>query len=284
VGAFWLRLRGVRTLALVGKSGTGKSFRAHLICARRKIDVIIDDGLIVQDRTILFGQSSKKEMNPLAAVRRALFDEPGNAAEARKSLHKTRFRSVLILGTSLEMTNRIALNLGLPRPSEIFRIEDVASPDEMKAAGARRKRKGAHYLPLPPVAVRFGLRGALGSRVRAVLAATLRRRRPLPPAARPLSYASREGEVVFSESAIGQMVHHCIQEYDRRLSLEKLTVTRQGALYSLEVHLTVPFKGMTSGGLHSLRENITKSLERYAGILVEVTLVVGTIEDGEVRT
>ena len=56
-----LRLRGVRVSALVGRSGTGKSFRAHLIAEKRGIDIIIDDGLIIAQRTILCGQSSKKD-------------------------------------------------------------------------------------------------------------------------------------------------------------------------------------------------------------------------------
>ena len=37
-------LRGVRVFALVGGSGTGKSFRAKLVAEKHGIDIIVDDG------------------------------------------------------------------------------------------------------------------------------------------------------------------------------------------------------------------------------------------------
>ena len=281
--ALGFKLSGVRILALVGSTGTGKSFRAHLIAERRGIDLIIDDGLIIKDRTILFGQSSKKELTLRSAVRRALFEDPGSCALARRVLRAARFRRALILGTSEEMVNRIASNLELPRPSEIFRIENIASPGEIDAARSRRRRRRMRSLPLPPVRVKLSLRGKLGSGVRAAAAAAkaLYKRRPLPPAAEMLSVAFPGGEVVFTELAVGQMVQHCIREHNPRLSLGRLTLTRRGALHVLQFRIRVPFGGVTSGQLHDLREYITRSLENYAGILADVTLVVETIESGE---
>jgi ABC-type antimicrobial peptide transport system ATPase subunit len=38
-------LRRVKTYALIGGSGTGKSFRAKLLAQKYGIDFIIDDGL-----------------------------------------------------------------------------------------------------------------------------------------------------------------------------------------------------------------------------------------------
>ena len=47
--------------ALVGESGTGKSFRAKLLAESYGIDAIIDDGLLIQNDKILAGRSAKKE-------------------------------------------------------------------------------------------------------------------------------------------------------------------------------------------------------------------------------
>ena len=44
-----IHLRGVQVTALVGRSGTGKSFRAQLITARHNMDLIVDDGLLIHD-------------------------------------------------------------------------------------------------------------------------------------------------------------------------------------------------------------------------------------------
>ena len=46
-GVLWL-IRGIRVYALVGESGTGKSFRAKLVAQKYGIDMIIDDGLLIR--------------------------------------------------------------------------------------------------------------------------------------------------------------------------------------------------------------------------------------------
>jgi len=282
--ALGMRLRGVRTFALVGRSGTGKSFRARLIAEKHGIDLLIDDGLLIRDRTILCGQTSKKEANLLSAMRRALFEEPGWSSEARRALRASSFRRALIIGTSVKMAARIASNLGLPRPSEIFFIEDIASAQEMDAARQGRSRRGAHALPLPPVKVRVGLRGTLESGARSLAAtlAALRSGRPRPPAMVQAVDLTRKGDVVFTESAVGQMVLHCSKEFEPRMSMGTLRLTMRGNLLALEVPVTVPFQDTTSGELHELREYIIASLEKHAGVLVaEVRLVVEGIGEQE---
>jgi len=47
--------------ALVGKAGSGKSFRARLVAEKHQIDLIIDDGLLIRDHRILAGKSAKRE-------------------------------------------------------------------------------------------------------------------------------------------------------------------------------------------------------------------------------
>ena len=54
----WLA-RKPRTFALVGKSGTGKSFKARQVARRFGIDLIIDDGLLIRGQKIVAGQVGK---------------------------------------------------------------------------------------------------------------------------------------------------------------------------------------------------------------------------------
>ena len=54
------RLQGIQVFALVGKSGTGKSFRAKLLAEKLGVPYIIDDGLLIHDTTILAGKSAKQ--------------------------------------------------------------------------------------------------------------------------------------------------------------------------------------------------------------------------------
>ena len=54
------KLRGITVYALVGKSGTGKSFRARLLAEKLDVTYIIDDGLLIHKENIVAGRSAKQ--------------------------------------------------------------------------------------------------------------------------------------------------------------------------------------------------------------------------------
>ena len=61
--------KGIQIYGLVGKAGTGKSFRAQLVAAKYNIDYIIDDGLLIQNQQIVAGKSAKQAKGPYGAVK-----------------------------------------------------------------------------------------------------------------------------------------------------------------------------------------------------------------------
>ena len=77
------KLKGVKVYALVGRSGTGKSYHSKLVAAKHRIDLIIDDGLLIKGNRILAGHSAKKDSDFLAAVRTAVFDDEEHRDEVR---------------------------------------------------------------------------------------------------------------------------------------------------------------------------------------------------------
>ena len=111
---FLFQLKRIKVFALVGESGTGKSFRAKLVAQKYEIEYIIDDGLLIRDNRILAGHSAKKEKTFMSAVRVALFDEKAHRDEVAKKLQVGRTKNILILGTSEKMVNKIAARLQLP--------------------------------------------------------------------------------------------------------------------------------------------------------------------------
>ncbi|MDR1586615.1 MAG: ATP-binding protein, partial [Treponema sp.] len=107
----FLLLKRIKVFALVGESGTGKSFRAKLVAQKYNIDFIIDDGLLIRDNRILAGHSAKKEKTFLAAVKVALFDEKSHRDEVARRLQSEKIKRILVLGTSEKMVNKIAARL-----------------------------------------------------------------------------------------------------------------------------------------------------------------------------
>jgi uncharacterized alkaline shock family protein YloU len=144
-----LRQGGMRVevIALVGTAGSGKSHRAGIVAHQHQCEVIIDDGLLIRDGKIVAGSSAKREDNKMAAVRRAIFMEASHQAEVRTLLWSMKPKKVLVIGTSDDMIVRICDALDLPHPDLTIRIEDIASPAQIRLARRKRRQEGKHVIP-----------------------------------------------------------------------------------------------------------------------------------------
>ncbi len=149
----------LKVYALVGQSGTGKSYKAHTLASEKGIEYIIDDGLFIKGNKILAGISAKKESTRVAAVRRALFIHPEHAREVREAIRQYKPDSILILGTSIRMIDRIVFRLGLPPVQEIIRIEDISTGGEIRMAQRSRHEQGKHVIPVPTFEIRKDFSG-----------------------------------------------------------------------------------------------------------------------------
>lgn len=161
-----LNLSDIEVTAFIGPAGTGKSHRATLVARQNGIDVIIDDGLVISRGRILAGRSAKSEINRLRAIRRAIFDYPEHRDEVVNYLSKNLPAKLMILATSNEMADKIAVRLGLNRPVRIISISDVSSPDEIKAALRERKEKKQHVVPVAKAQIQHNFAGKLVSQIR----------------------------------------------------------------------------------------------------------------------
>jgi hypothetical protein len=263
------RLKGVTVSALIGRSGSGKGFRARLIAERRGFDLIIDDGLVIHGDTILAGHWAKKERLFMAAVRRALFADAAAAREAREALQSVPFRSALITATSRRMAERISSNLWLPSPRDVISIEELATVQEIEQAMRRRERRDAHSSPVPMVRIRRGPVASLRALLRGVGSL-------VPVAARietPSSAAP--GTVAFSEAAMTQMAVHCVHEFNPRIAVTRVSFLEGVGMAALELWLRIPASDGESGSLHRLRDAVMHGMERSTGIIVgDVRVVV----------
>lgn len=139
----------IKTYAFVGPSGTGKSYRAQMVAAERNIEFIIDDGLLINDTKVVAGVSAKKAPTKIETIKKALFSDEKDVQEIKKAFLKYRPNSILILGTSENMVEKIRTNLGLQEFTEIINITDVATEGEIEEAQRMRKVEGKHVIPVP---------------------------------------------------------------------------------------------------------------------------------------
>lgn len=149
----------IKTYAFVGPSGTGKSYRAQMVAAERNIDFIIDDGLLINDTKVIAGVSAKKAPTKIETIKKALFSNEKDVQEIKKAFLKYRPNSILILGTSENMVEKIRENLGLQEFTEIVYITDVATEEEIEEAKRMRKVEGKHVIPVPTFEIKKDFSG-----------------------------------------------------------------------------------------------------------------------------
>lgn len=142
------------TAALVGASGTGKSYRSIRIAGERNLDYIIDDGILIYHGKIVEGSSAKKEATKIGAVLRAVFQDEKARRTMAKTIKACSPKGVLVLGTSEKMVEMIRTRLELPEFSEIIHIEDVATEEEISKARLMRESQGKHVIPVPVMEIR----------------------------------------------------------------------------------------------------------------------------------
>jgi len=275
-GLVWLA-RGVRVYALVGESGTGKSFRAKLVAQKYGIDMIIDDGLLIRGDTLIAGRSAKKEQLYMAAVKTALFHDKDHRDDVARALQRERFRKILVIGTSDKMVRKITERLQIPHPGKIIKIEDIASREEIEKAVRSRKVEGKHVIPVPALEIRRNYPSIFYDSIRVFLkrnfgAAPSRPRIYEKSVVRP-EYTKR-GRVSISEAALSQMVIHCVDEFDDSLRIRRLAVRSDTQGYRLTLVLEVPFGTKLASNARALQEYIVDNIERFTGILIEEVNIV----------
>ena len=154
-------MNNIKVYAFVGPSGTGKSYRAQLVASENNIHYIIDDGLLINENDVVAGNSAKKAPTKIETVKKAIFIDKEDRKEMIQTLKKIKPDSILILGTSDGMVEKIAENLQLPKPEKTIYINDVATENEIETARRIRTTEGKHVIPVPTFEIKRDFAGYL---------------------------------------------------------------------------------------------------------------------------
>ncbi len=139
----------MKVYGLIGKSGTGKSFQAVNLCKELNIESIIDDGLFICRNKIVAGTSAKRQNTMVGAVKTALFHKEDHRQEVSAAIKKMKPSSILVIGTSDEMVDKIAKRLELPKIGKRVYIEEITTDVQRAIARKQRDEMGQHVIPVP---------------------------------------------------------------------------------------------------------------------------------------
>ena len=278
---------GMVVYALVGPSGTGKSFRAKLIMQQYGLSALIDDGLLIADDKILAGRSAKHEKTYRGAVRIALFDDKEHRDSVARVIQKEKIKKILILGTSEKMAQKITARLQLPPPEKIINISEIASKEDIEKAIRSRNTEGKHVIPVPSIEVKRSYPQIFADSMKEYLSKKglfFKKGGVMEEKSIVTPEFSKKGRLEISEASLAQMTMHCVQQFctdnDIKISIRKLVIKTDKQGYRFILTIDVPFGKQLTGIMRKLQQYIIDSIETYTGILLkEVSLIIDKITE-----
>lgn len=262
----------MEVIAFVGPSGTGKSHRATVVAHEYHIECIIDDGILIYRNQLTAGFSAKREKSRLKAVRRAIFQDAEQVADVKAKLAEIKPKRLLILGTSERMVNKITTALDLPSPSRYIRIEEVASPEEIRRANDARLKEGKHIIPLPTMELKPHFRGYLIDPIKSLLQrGKSRKGDDEKSVVRPIF--SYYGKLTFTDEAIAALVAHAAQQVRGALSVQDISIRKtKGTSIGLELEFSIVllYGVDTRQTIRRIQRAVQKEIEYTTGMSVNV--------------
>jgi uncharacterized alkaline shock family protein YloU len=263
----------VRVVAFIGSSGTGKSHRALWVARENHIDYVIDDGLLIHDNGIVAGHSAKKAPTKIGSVKAALFQEPNQTEEMKAAFKKYNPKSILILGTSEGMVEKITSNLGIGPIEERIYIQDVASSYEIEQAKNTRIKQGKHVIPVPAMELKKQFSGYFLDPMQLFRKKGKGDFQHIGEKSVVRPTFSYFGKFIISDYAIFQVVQHILSKFQE---IEKITrfftnTTSEGLFIDMDIVMVYGFP--LRDALKRAQDNISTELDRFAGLNVKSIVI-----------
>ena len=268
----------IKVYAFVGPSGTGKSYRAQMVANEKDIHFIIDDGLLIHDNEVIAGESAKKAPTKIETVKHALFYKEEEQQEIIKAFKKYKPQSILILGTSDGMVQKIAANLGLPEISETVYITDVATKQEMETARRIRVTEGKHVIPVPTFQIKKDFSGYLLDPLQ-IFKSKGKGKDPYiseKSIIRPtFSYL---GNFTISDTVFRQILEYLASKTPAIYKILKLRVENYGDGAKIYMEVTVYYGYNVIEGINDFKRKARKEIEKLTSMnVVELNVVAKNI-------
>ena len=263
--------------ALIGPSGSGKSHRARVLAYDYGIPLILDDGLLIKEGKILAGRSAKRENSRLAAIKRAIFHDENHREEVCQAIENSGAERILILGTSLEMVEKIVEQLELTGINTTIMIDEIASPDEIERAISVRKREGKHVIPVPKIEVRKQFLGYFTDSLRVLF------NREQNDLSRESSIVrarfSYLGNLIVYNKVFRDTVLYLTSQYEGIAYLRNVGIIKREEGLLFEINLVVRYGYDFPTYLEEYRQQLAAEMENFAGInVLKIDLEIAGME------
>lgn len=255
----------MRVYALVGSSGTGKSYRAMEVAKDYKIEMIIDDGLLILGTKIVAGSSAKKEKTKIAAIKRALFTLESHIADAKRALNEYRPQSILILGTSRGMVKKIQEVLELPPIEKIINIQEISKEWEVERAKEIRRKEGKHVIPVPTLEVKKQFSGYFLDPLKIFRRNPQNRRDEIQEKTVVRPTFSYLGKYTIADTVIVSVVQYITSQFKGIKRVGRIHVSSNPQGLFIELDVTLLYGYVIPELLQQVQKGISKELDHMTG-------------------
>lgn len=268
----------IKIYAFVGPSGTGKSYRAQMVAKENNVKYIIDDGLLVCDNNVVAGTSAKKAPTKVETVKKAIFINEADKNEMKKAIKKYKPESILILGTSDGMIDKITENLGIPKPCKRIYIQDVATEAEMEEAKRIRTTQGKHVIPVPTFEIKKDFSGYILDPLQIFKFKGKGNDPYIAEKSIIRPTFSYMGNFTISDSVFRQIAEYLAtrSEAIHKVMRTRVESTPEGPIIYMEVSINFGFNILTA--LRDFKEKIKKEIEKLTTMSVkDITIVAKAV-------
>ena len=264
----------IKVYAFVGPSGTGKSYRAQMVANENNIHYIIDDGLFINDNEIIAGESAKKAPTKIETVKKALFLQQEQKDEIRKAIEKYKPESILILGTSDGMVNKIAANIGLPPVEKIIYIEEIATPEEIQEARRSRVTEGKHVIPVPTFEIKKDFSGFILDPLQIFKIKSGNNKPYISEKSIIRPTFSYLGNFTISDTVFRQIIEYVAQKEPNIYNVLRTRIDNQPEGPYVYIELSVEYGENVRAVVENFKNKIIKELEKLTTMRVQTIKIV----------
>lgn len=264
--------------ALVGASGTGKSYRAIRVAKEHNIEYIIDDGLLIRGNGVVAGKSAKREKTRVGAVKTAVFSDDKHVFEVSEALKEHGVERLLILGTSDGMVLKIAKRLGLHGIDETVYIEDISSEYEIQQALNIRKTEGKHVIPVPTLELKKNFSGYMLDPLNILRRKGLGEYEMMGEKSVIRPTYSYIGRYTISDYTIYQLVEHVTRDCEGVAGITRFRAEKSEDGIRVEMDLVLFYGYKIATVFKTIRDAISKEIEKMTSLNVSgVALTVKSL-------
>ncbi len=257
----------MKVYGLIGKSGTGKSFQAVNLCREYNIESIIDDGLFICRSKVAAGISAKRQKTKVGAVKTALFTDEAHCREVREAIIRMKPSSVLIIGTSDRMAEKIAARLDIGRIGKRIYIEEITTEAQRAVARRQREEMGQHVIPVPTFQLKRQFSGYFMLPAR-VLLKELGPRREISEKSVVRPTYSYLGQYRISEKVFSDIIE-CVKNEDENVAeISKVGVVRRQDGIDLYVIAVFRYGVNLPAAACGFQRNAAESIEKMTSFNV----------------